>query len=65
MEKLFATYLRVQKGQAFVNILYFMYTHAATVWLAQLLTGDDFQQLQKLYTVCQIDEQVVDLHLGL
>lgn len=61
----FQTNLRVQERQTFVHVLYLMYTHAATVRLAQLLAGNDFQQLQQLYTVRQIDEQVVDLHLGL
>lgn len=58
-------YLCVQKRQTLVDILDLVHAHAAVVRLAQLLAGDDFQQLQQLYAVRQIDEQIFHLHLGL
>ena len=38
--------LGVKEGQTLVDILNSVNSHLATVWLPELLSGDDLQQLQ-------------------
>lgn len=60
-----ALYLCMQKGEAFVDVFDFMYSHAAIIGFAQFLTRYYLKQFQQLDSVSQIGEEIFNFHFCL
>jgi len=55
----------VQERQALVHILHTVNPHLSVVRFPNFLSRDDLQQLQQLYAIREVGEEVLNLHLCL
>ena len=54
-------HLRVQKGQALIDVLDLVHAHFSGVRFAQFFTGNDLQESHQVLSVGQVHEEIVDL----
>lgn len=55
------TNLCVEEGETPVHVFNLVYSHSAVVWLSQLFTAYYFQQLEKVFSVCQVGKQILHI----
>lgn len=58
-------YLGMEERQGLVHVLDFVNSHASVVGLGQSFAGDDLQQFEQFFAICEVGEQIVHLHARL